>query len=603
MSVARVLAVTAAIAAMATVARAQPSPDPPAPNQPIEHVVVIFDENVSFDHYFGTYPVAANTDGEHFEALPGTPAVEGLTPALLNNNPNAANPQRLTHAQAVTCDQDHNYLAEQKAFNGGAMDKFVENTSGPCGIVMDYYDGNTVTALWNLAQHFALNDHSFGTTFGPSTPGALNLISGQTHSANGTTIISDPDPVDDCGTHANTLLSGKNIGDLMNAKGVTWGWFQGGFADCAAKHPNAAGVPVFDYSAHHEPFQYYASTRNEHHVRPTAAIGASDGANHQYDLSDFTDALAAGKLPQVSFLKPMASQDAHPGNSGPLDEQKFLVSTLNALQQSPQWDSTAVFIAYDDSDGWYDHFPSPVVNGSADAANDFVPQCGGVAVAGGYNGRCGYGPRLPLLVISPYARENFVDHTITEQTSIIRFIEDNWNLGRIGDASFDARPGAYGDLLGMFEFSAAPAPKLFLDPSTGQPTGSAPPEPTPTATAIPTAIPTAVPTATPAPPGPAVVRKPKVAIKLACHVSGGGRKVTVACKASGKDAAGRTSALVRIMRGRKVLASKRAKIAKKKLKLMVRPHAKLKPGRYTLTITLTQSARTRIVLTRHVRLR
>jgi phospholipase C len=403
MPVARVLAVTAAIVAVATVARAQPSPDPPAPNKPIEHVVVIFDENVSFDHYFGTYPNAINPPGEPaFTPLAGTPAVDGLTPDLLNHNHNQRGPLRLDRSQAVTCDQDHNYLDEQRAFDGGQMDKFVENTGGGgCAdrrIVMDYYDGNTVTALWNLAQHFALNDHSFGTTFGPSTPGALNLISGQTHNGNGTTIISDPDPVDDCGNHANTVMSGQNIGDLMNAKGVTWGWFQGGFkptatalgiAVCGSQHLNAAGAPITDYSAHHEPFQYYASTRNEHHVRPTAAIGSSDNAHHEYDLSDFDAALAAGQLPQVSFLKPVAAEDAHPSNSGPLDEQRFLARTLNALQQSPQWASTAVFIAYDDSDGWYDHFPSPMINGSDDAAGDFAPQCGNAAVLGGYKGRCG----------------------------------------------------------------------------------------------------------------------------------------------------------------------------------------------------------------------
>ncbi|HYB87225.1 MAG TPA: alkaline phosphatase family protein, partial [Streptosporangiaceae bacterium] len=123
---------------------------------PIKHLVVIFQENVSFDHYFGTYPQAANTDGNPFHALAGTPSVNGLTPALLTHNPNSANPQRLTPAQALTCDQDHAYTAEQKAMNGGLMNKFVEETGvSTCsppnyeapGLVMDYYDGNTVTGL------------------------------------------------------------------------------------------------------------------------------------------------------------------------------------------------------------------------------------------------------------------------------------------------------------------------------------------------------------------------------------------------------------------------------------------------------------------------
>ncbi|MDP8990278.1 MAG: phospholipase, partial [Acidobacteriota bacterium] len=148
---------------------------------PIEHVVVIFQENVSFDHYFATYPNAANnTAGEPvFHASGDTPSVNGLLSAgLLTSNPNQTQPFRLSRAQAVICDQDHNYADEQKAFNSGLMNLFqqsVGSSSASCndagkgkGIVMGYYDGNTVTALWNYAQHFAMSDNSFGTTFGPS---------------------------------------------------------------------------------------------------------------------------------------------------------------------------------------------------------------------------------------------------------------------------------------------------------------------------------------------------------------------------------------------------------------------------------------------------
>ena len=173
---------------------------------PIQHLVVIFQENVSFDHYFATYPTAANPSGEPaFTALPNTPTVNGLSAGLLNNNPNllntnngagAANPFRLDRSQNFTNDQDHDYTAEQSAFDAGLMDSFPEftGTAGPppsappstvntTGLVMGYFDGNTVTAMWNYAQHFALNDNSYGTTFGPSTPGAINLTSGQTNGA------------------------------------------------------------------------------------------------------------------------------------------------------------------------------------------------------------------------------------------------------------------------------------------------------------------------------------------------------------------------------------------------------------------------------------
>src|SRR5712692_6374375 len=199
---------------------------------PIKHVVVIFQENVSFDHYFGTYPHAANLAGETpFHAKDDTPSVNGLeSSGLLTHNPNSTQPFRLSPAQAVTCDQDHDYGDEQKAFHGGLMDLFPETvgTGGPgCydagkgkGLVMGYYDGNTVTALWNYAQHFAMSDNSFSTTFGPSSPGALNLIAGQTHgfSADGSavpaasgTVIGDPQPSGDkCDTRDNSTSVDPN---------------------------------------------------------------------------------------------------------------------------------------------------------------------------------------------------------------------------------------------------------------------------------------------------------------------------------------------------------------------------------------------------------
>src|SRR5215470_12677211 len=470
-----------------------------APTTPIEHLVVIFQENISFDHYFGTYPSALNPQGEpSFQALPNTPSVNGLTTALLTNNPNLANPKRLDRilSDLVTCDQNHGYTAEQQAFDQGKMDLFVQTLAGSScadkNIVMDYYDGNTVTALWNYAQHFAMSDNSFSSTFGPSTPGALNLISGQTHGtitpdsagnvANGT-IIGDPRPLyDDCSpaSATKTALSNnnKNVGDLLNAQNITWGWFQGGFkpssvvngvAVCATAHTNIAGATVTDYIPHHEPFQYYTSTANPHHLPPSSVdmIGKTDQANHQYDLSDFWAAVNAGQMPAVSFLKAPAYQDGHAGYSDPLDEQTFLVDTLNALQKTHEWGSTAVMIAYDDSDGWYDHVMGPLVMPSASPEDALTgPGLCGTPQPGAYLDRCGYGPRLPLLVISPFAKRNFVDHSVTDQSSILRFIEENWKLGLIGNQSFDARAGT---LDNMFSFQGQENDKLMLNDQTGEP--------------------------------------------------------------------------------------------------------------------------------------
>jgi len=493
---------------------------------PIKHLVVIFQENVSFDHYFATYPAAANPPGEPaFHAAEGTPNVNGLNGALLTNNPNLSNPQRLDRSQAVTCDQDHVYTDEQQAMDLGALDLFVQKTGAglslaqclakvgnpapaggvsPNDAVMDYYDGNTVTALWNYAQRFSMSDNSFSTGYGPSTPGALNLVSGNSFGAicggNNTinaprcpttfstannpgvvapqgpgTVFGDDRPFfDNCDRpgQSTAQMGGQNIGDLLNTNGLTWGWFQGGFANCAQTHANVLGASVGDYIMHHEPFQYYQSTSNPLHLPPSsdAMIGRQDQANHQYDIGKFFAAADAGRLPAVSFLKAPAFQDGHGAYSDPLDEQTFLVQTINHLQRLDTWESTAVVIAYDDSDGWYDHVLGPLAIQSQTPVDGLTGagQCGANAakVPMGQQGRCGYGMRQPFLVVSPFARVNFVDHTLTDQSSITRFIEDNWHLGRIGSGSADAFAGTLG---GMFDFGRPHASRLFLDPATGQP--------------------------------------------------------------------------------------------------------------------------------------
>ena len=360
---------------------------------------------------------------------------------------------------------------------------------------------------------------------------------------------SDP-ALDDCGadqggtpTGSGTLeATSPNVGDLLNAKKISWGFFEGGFAPttpakiatdgttitpavCASSHPGHPNVPnpsvvdgntnpptdihgpVTDYVPHHQPFQYYASTRNPHHLRPNsvAEIGHDGPANHQYDISDFFSALNAHNLPSVSYLKAPAYEDGHPGNSDPLSEQTFVVDVINALQQSPDWKDTAIIVNYDDTDGWYDHVLSPIVNQSANNhgsssnntstnANDSLvaslPLSTSAAAAtpgaittsgvcgmpggGAIAGRCGYGPRLPFVVVSPWAKANFVDHTIIDQSSSIAFIEYNWNLGFLdGPNAPPAGTGSYdrvaGSILGMFDFDNKPnnSPVILSD-TTGE---------------------------------------------------------------------------------------------------------------------------------------
>jgi phospholipase C len=626
------LLVVVAAAATAATTEAGRSDSGAAPATPIRHLVVIFQENVSFDHYFATYPNAANTDGQTFVAAPGTPAVDGLKPAtslsipsrlrhaddLTAHNPNSSLPQRLDSSPTglpggaggqLTCDQDHNYSDEQQAFDGGRMDQFIQSvgTGGgtspfgtPCNPAtdMDFYDGNTVTAMWNYAQHFALSDDSYSPTFGPSAPGAINLVSGDTggvdvaHEVNGPSIAtsvkpnadltpdglggfsltSDAQPFwDDCSTRDAVGLTGKNIGDELNAAGLSWGWFQGGerptttFAAaatatghdgqststfipdefsgafpgkvvpnhasnqglCDAVHPVGValgGTGQFgfkdDYIPHHEPFNYYASTANPHHLTvPAEASGKDtiaglreigtdtqsyrdgvpqfDTPNHNYDIGDFDQlvaAITAGRLPAsalpaVSFLKAPGFEDGHAAYSDPADEQAFVVGEINALMRSPDWSSTAIVVAYDDSDGFYDHVFSGVTNPSASVADNLTDtvkrpatgtsgRCGSESASGplaGEQGRCGFGPRQPFLVISPFARQNAVDHNISDLASVPNFIEFNWHLPAISGsfdqalAKKDASERVPFDIAGMFDFGKPAAPAVILDPATGQP--------------------------------------------------------------------------------------------------------------------------------------
>jgi phospholipase C len=514
---------------------------------PIKHVVVIYQENVSFDHYFATYPKATNPAGSPpFVAASGTPTVNGLSGTLLTSNPNylnsangsgAVNPFRLDRSQAATADQGHAYTAEEQAFDNGLMDLFPKYTGkgdsgatgsvGTTGLVMGYYDGNTVTAIWNYAQHFAMNDNTFTDTFGPSTPGALEAIAGQTNGVQlvattkqpftlaaysyyindgqgGYTLINDVDPAyDTCSSATDqVLMSGKNIGDLMNTTGISWGGFMGGFnlgvtnangtTGCKlSTYSTVVGSNVADYIPHHNWFQYFKSTSNPTHARPSSiqAVGYStqvdgktgDPANHQYDLQDFYAAVKAGNFPAVSFLKAPAYQDGHAGYSDPLDEQTFVTQVVNFLQQQPDWKNTVVIVTYDDSDGWYDHVMSPTTSASFDSQADQLNGpgvCGSGTAPSGLNGkpvngRCGPGTRIPFLVISPWAKSNYVDHTLISQASIVRFIEDNWLGGqRLGGGSFDATAGS---IMGMFDFSGGGGnPALYLDPTFGTPLNEPP---------------------------------------------------------------------------------------------------------------------------------
>jgi phospholipase C len=381
--------------------------------------------------------------------------------------------------------------------------------------------------MWQYAQHFAMSDNAYADTYGPSTPGALAVVSGQNNGmriikttkkpptvANvsyyiddgqgGITMINDVDPgYDSCSVPADqAMMEGKNIGDLLNAGGITWGGFMGGFnldatnangtKGCGrSTYSQVVGTSVVDYIPHHNWFQYYQSTANPTHARPSSlqTIGYSfesdgktpDPANHEYGLRDFYDAVKGGNFPAVSYIKLPAFQDGHAGYSNPLDEQMGTTALINILEQQPDWNSTAVIVTWDDSDGWYDHRFAPTTNPSFDAQADQLDgagKCGsGTPLAGvdgkPVNGRCGPGTRIPFVVISPWTKANAVSHDPISQASVVRFIEDNWLHGaRLGGGSLDATAGS---IMSLFDFtSGGHNPPLYLSPTLGTPLASPP---------------------------------------------------------------------------------------------------------------------------------
>ncbi|MDQ8043498.1 MAG: alkaline phosphatase family protein, partial [Patulibacter sp.] len=477
----------------------------------------------------------------------------------------------------------------------------------------------------NYAQHFAMSDHFHATGFGPSTIGAIELVSGNTstvgdtaHTPIGTIAgavdnhtaysnLNPPKAYDGCSSSTGTYaLDGdfgagpsKNVGDLMNAAHVSWGWFQGGFTPsslpaaplaCGASHTNVAGAVQTDYDPHHNPFSYYASTSNPNHTATNGHVGEPDDpANHNYDQTVFDAAVKAGNLPAVSFLKAGHYQDGHPGYSDPIDEQTHLVNTINEIEASPDWASTAIIVAWDDSDGWYDH-QAPTITRTSSTPEDTLTgagQCGklpGQATdpVRATDDRCGFGPRLPFLVISPYAKQNYVDHTETDQTSILRFIEDNWSLGRIGGGSADveAKP-----IDGMFDFAGAKrAPALTLDASTGALPGTPRvPSPAPTPTPTPAPVVVTPPVKTPAPASPSVPTVPGLG-KLTCKGKlSGSKKVVLSCTAK-KAVKPKTSVRARLLLKKKLLGTASATVKGTKVTITIKTTSKIKHGKYTLTL-------------------
>jgi acid phosphatase len=422
--------------------------------QKINHVVVIYQENWSFDSLYPNFPGAngidqagatvqqVDKDGKPYATLP-QPMNTSFSPAIPDPRFPADLPvapfdtAKYVGANQLTGDAVHRYYQEQYQINGGKMDMFVA-WSDAAGLVMSYYDATNMPE-GKLAQQFTMLDNFFHAVFGgsflnhqflicacaPTWPDAPANIVAQ---LDGNGIMTRDGQVTPDGFAINTaytvnsphpasvtdkslllpLQTGLTIGDRLSEQNVSWAWYSGGWNTAVLGH----GDPLFQY--HHQPFAYYANY----------ADGTAGRADHLRDEQDFYTDVVGGTLPAVTFIKPLGPDNEHPGYATLLTGQQHVADLVATIQTSPYWNDTAIIITYDEHGGRWDHVPPPVID------------------------RWGPGLRVPTIIISPFAKKGFVDHTQYDTSAILRFIEERWGLQPLG-----TRDAASGDLTTAFDFA------------------------------------------------------------------------------------------------------------------------------------------------------
>ena len=423
----------------------------------LRHIVVVYQENWSFDSLYGRFPGArgwadagtvrqVDASGAPLTSLPQPVAEDGKTadariPAGLPVRPYDL--EAYIPADGRTGDLVHRYYQEQAQIDAGRNDRFV-SVSDNGGLVLSYYDA-TAMPEGRLAQEYVLADDFFHSAFGGSflnhmwlvcacTPrwdtaqapipasmvaqigpdGSLTkdgAITPDGHIVNTSFTVNSPHPpAMDAPAQRGRLvpeLDAPTIGDRLSERGVSWKWYSGGW-DAAL-----VGKADTTFQFHHQPFAFFRRY----------ADGTEGRREHLADETAFLADLHAHRLPAVSFIKPLGIDNEHPGYTSLLAGQAHVASLVSALQQSPEWRSTAVIITYDENGGRYDHVAPP--------AGD----------------RWGPGVRVPAIIVSPFARRHLVDHTRYETVSILRLIERRWGLEPLGD-----RDEGAGDLTGAFAF-------------------------------------------------------------------------------------------------------------------------------------------------------
>ncbi|MBA3945026.1 MAG: acid phosphatase [Herpetosiphonaceae bacterium] len=436
-----------------------------SPLDKINHVIVIYQENWSFDGLYGNFP-GANGLANASATVPqvdktGKPYAILPQPIDTTQKPPAADPrfpanlpvQPYDVAKYVAPDQKtgdlvHRYYQQQYQIDGGKMDKFVA-WSDAAGLAMSHYDATNMPE-GKLAQQYTMADNFFHGAFGGSFLNHMWLICACTPTwphapaskvaqldANGIMVkdgqvtpdgyaintsftVNQPHPAtitDTAQLVPNQTL--PTIGDRLSAKQLSWAWYSGGWNDAMAGHPD----PLFQF--HHQPFAFFANY----------ADGMPTKAAHLKDEKDFLSSLTSNALPAVSFIKPLGEDNEHPGYSTLVRGQQHVADLVNAVQKSSYWQDSAIIITYDEHGGRWDHVAPPVVD------------------------KWGPGERVPAIIISPFAKKGFVDHTQYDTTSILKFIEDRWQLQPLG-----TRDAAANSLVNAFDFAGGQSGNL---PATG----------------------------------------------------------------------------------------------------------------------------------------
>src|SRR5579864_7682981 len=422
--------------------------------QKINHVVIIYQENWSFDSLYGHFPGAngldqadaatpqVDKDGNPYPTLP-QPLNTDFSPAIPDPRFPADMPvqpfdtSKFVGPNQLTGDLVHRYYQEQYQIDGRKMDKFVA-WSDAAGLVLSYYDATNLPE-GKLAQQFTMMDNFFHAAFGgsflnhqflicacaPTWPEAPSSVVAQLDAngmmtkdgqvtpdgfvVNTSYTVNTPHPANV--TDKSLLVpeqTAPTIGDRLNDANVSWAWYSGGWDNALIGHPDL----LFQF--HHQPFAYYANY----------ADGTPGRAAHLRDENNFYTDVADGKLPAVTFIKPLGYDNEHPGYATLLSGQQHVADLVSTIQNSPYWQDTAIIVTYDEHGGRWDHVPPPVID------------------------KWGPGLRVPTIVISPFARKGFVDHTQYDTTSILKLIEERWNLEPLGD-----RDAKTGDMLTAFDFS------------------------------------------------------------------------------------------------------------------------------------------------------